>query len=192
MTAPVTGALATPRILQPVETPTGEHLPVKDAIIQAVKAGARHRTAATWAGVHPATLSGWLARGAATWQQLEKQVETIENPDDPFATVPEPERPYLELAMAVGKAEAYAEMRLVAGIYDAAKADWRAGQAALAARDRDSWAPTPRVEVTGVGGGPVAHGVVALSAGEFERKMAELERRRQLAALPVGEVAATG
>jgi hypothetical protein len=197
MTKPLQGALATPRILQPTTTPTGETLTVHDAIIQAIKAGASHRTAATWAGIHPTTLTGWLTRGAHTWQQQEKQAETIENPDTPNTTTntqpPDTELPYLNLAQAVGQAEAYAEMRLITSIHGAATDDWRAGQAALAARDRGSWAPTPRVEVTGLGGGPVAHGVAVLSEGEFARKMVELEQRRAAAleaALPVGEVAA--
>lgn len=193
MTAPRQGALATPRILQPVETPAGETISVADAILQIIRAGGNHRAAATWARIHPATLSGWIARGLETWEQLdsnsdnpEKQVDTIENPEDPLANVPDSERPYVELAIGVAAGETAAEMRLITSVYEAAKSDWRAAVEALRARERGTWNPTPRVEITGPGGGPVQHGVARLSDEGFALKVAELEQRRA-AALTVGE-----
>lgn len=192
MTAPRQGALAVPRIRQPVETPTGETLPAVDAVLQILRAGGSQRAAAAWAGIHPATLSGWISKGLATWEQTdrnpEKQADTIENPEDPLANVAPDDRPYVDLAIAVEQAAAVAEMRLVSSVYEAAKGDWRAAQAALAARARGTWAAT-RVE----GGAdsndvPVARGVAFLDDGGAARLVATLEERRA-AALPVGEVA---
>lgn len=193
MTEPRQGTLATPRILQQVATPAGETLPVSDAILQIIRAGGTRRAAATWAGIHPATLSNWIARGLATWEQAdsnhdnpEKQATTIENPDDPLANIPETERPYVDLAVGVTQGEVAAEMRLVTSVYDAAKGDWRAAVAALTARERGAWAPPSRLEVTGAGGGPVAAGVAVLDHVGAARIVASLEERRA-AALTVGE-----
>lgn len=193
MTAPRQGALATPRIQQLIETPAGETLTVTDAILQIVRAGGTRRAAATWAGIHPATLSNWIARGLATWEQAssnddnpEKQATTIENHDDPLANVPDPERPYVDLAIGVTQGEVAAEMRLVTSVYDAARGDWRAAVAALTARERGAWAPPSRLELTGAGGGPVAHGVAVLDHAGAARIVASLEERRA-AALTVGE-----
>lgn len=195
MTAPRKGTLATPRIQQLVATPAGETLPIIDAILQIIRAGGSRNAASTWAGIHPATLSGWINRGLETWERLdsnhdnpEKQANAIENPDDPHANVPDTERPYLDLALGVVQAETAAEMRLVTSVYEAAKADWRAAVEALRARERGTWTPNPRVEVTGPGGGPVSHGVTVLSDTAFAQKVAELERRRAVA-LDVAEAA---
>jgi hypothetical protein len=195
MTEPRTGALATPRILQQVETPTGQTLPITEAVLQVIRGGGSRRAAATWAKIHPATLQGWITRGLETWEQLdsnadnpEKQATTIENPDDPLADVPDTERPYVELAIGVLQSEVAFEMRLVTDVVTASRTEWRAGVALLQARERGAWNPTPRVEVTGPGGGPVSHGVTVLSDVQFARKMAELEQRRN-AAITVGEAA---
>jgi hypothetical protein len=195
MTEPRQGALATPRIQQRIETPAGETLTVADAILQIIRAGGTRRAAAAWAGIHAATLSNWISRGLATWEQAdsnhdnpEKQATTIENSDDPLVNVPDTERPYVDLAIGVAQSEVAAEMRLVTSVYDAAKDDWRAAVEALRARERGTWVATPRVELTGAGGGPVTHGVAVLDHAGAARIVANLEERRaQQAALPVAE-----
>jgi hypothetical protein len=195
VTAPLEGALATPRILQPVETPAGETLPIIDAVLQIVRAGGTREAAATWAKVHPATLSRWVSKGLEIWEQLdgnpdnqEKQAGAIENPEDPLANATPTQRPYLDLAIMVAQAETATEMRLVTSLHEAAKVDWRAALAALQARERGTWNPTPRLVVTGPGGGPVTHGVTVLSDVAFAQKVAELERRRAVA-IDVAEAA---
>lgn len=195
MTAPRQGALATPHILRQVATPAGEQLTVMDAILQIIRAGGTRKQAAIWANVAPSTLSKWITRGLATWEQLdnnhdnpEKQATAIENPDDPYATCPEPERPYLQLAMGVAQGEVAYDMRLVTSLSEHAKTDWRAALEVLRSRERGTWNTTPRVEVTGPGGGPIAHGVVTFTRDSFEAKVAELEERRARA-LDVGEAA---
>lgn len=193
MTAPRQGALATPRIRQLIETPAGETLTVADAILQIVRAGGSRNAAATWAGVHPATLSNWIARGMETWQQLdsnadnaEKQATTIENPEDPLVNVPDAERPYVDLARGVTQGEVAFEMRLLTDWAAATKSEWRAGLALLQARERGKWNPTPRVEITGLGGGPVDPDFDRLDHAGAARVVASLEKRRA-AALEVGE-----
>lgn len=195
MTAPLQGALAIPRILQPVETPAGETLPIIDAVLQIVRAGGTREAAAIWAKVHPTTLSRWVSKGLEIWEQLdsnpdnpENQADAIENPEDPLANATSTERPYLDLAIRVAQAEVATEMRLVTSVHEFAKVDWRAALAALQARERGTWNPTPRVEISGPGGGPVTHKVAEYSDVAFARKVAELEGRRA-AALSVVEAA---
>lgn len=205
MTAPRQGALATPRIQQLVETPAGETLPIPDAILQIIRAGGSRKAAATWAGIHPATLADWVNRGLATWEKihdnpeeppvnLEKPGNPETTPDDPLASLPPSERHYVDLAIAVTQAEVAAEMRLVTSLYEAAKVDWRATIEILRARERGgtggcTWNQKTAVELSGPGGGPVVPaGVTVLSDTAFAQKVAELERRRS-AALDVAEAA---
>jgi hypothetical protein len=104
---------------------------VEARIVAAVSAGAHLSVAARAAGVSRQTLHRWRARGAA-----------------------EAEGPYHELARALERAEAEAELRQVAQIARAAQSEWRAGAWLLSRRAPERWgrgaseraAPAPRSE----------------------------------------------
>jgi Transposase len=89
---------------------------VEARIVAAVSAGAHLSVAARAAGVSRQTLHRWRARGA-------------EDGDGP----------HHELAMALERAEAEAELRQVALIARAAQSEWRAGAWLLSRRAPERW-----------------------------------------------------
>jgi hypothetical protein len=155
--------------------------------VQAVRGGNTHADAALWAGVTPPTLSGWLARGL---QALTVQ-ETAAAESGDVPEVPEPDRPYAELAEQVLRADAIHRMKMVGHVNKAAERPdlWKAAVAVLVAKETGSWRPPNRsVEVSGPGGGPVRSEVRHWGhddARQFEAtlRLREAERR----ALEVGE-----
>jgi hypothetical protein len=115
-----------------VGRPPGLTPEVETRIVAAVGAGAHLSVAARAAGVSRQTLHRWRTRGAA-----------------------EAEGPYHELANALERAEAEAELRQVALIARAGQSEWRAAAWLLSRRAPERWgrgaaersAPAPASEV---------------------------------------------
>lgn len=82
---------------------------------------------------------------------------------------------YLDFLDAVERAESDAVILAQGSWSSAWKGDWRAAMAWLQARHADDYKPKERVELTGLGGGPVE---VALTARTKLRDMLEAARRR--------------
>ena len=100
----------------PVGRPPALTAEVETRIVAAVSAGAHLSVAARAAGVSRQTVHRWRARGAA-----------------------EDEGPYHELAKALERAEAEAELRQVALIARAGQSEWRAAAWLLSRRAPERW-----------------------------------------------------
>lgn len=111
-------------------------------IVELLESGNSQATAAQAAGVHPATLQRWLARG---------------RPDDPDApdTPDDDTEPYRSLWHAVEEARARAEATMVVMIRRAGATDWRAAAWFLERSRPQEWGRSTRLEHVGDGGGPV-------------------------------------
>lgn len=131
-------------------------------IVEAVSLGADRATTAGHAGVHRATLLGWLARGAAA-PRVDDQVGDDGEPVSGSGAGPAvdaADQPYVELHDAVTRAEAARDLRDLNTIHQAAAAgDWRAAEANLRMRHSGSGRYSPKAELS------VNHGLQAADAG---------------------------
>lgn len=86
-------------------------LSVGQAVVEAVRAGATRATAAHWAGVDPATLGGWVARGS---EEIGRAASAqLEDPDGPAVEYAAGEAPFARLAEELLFAEAAMEMEAI-------------------------------------------------------------------------------
>jgi transposase len=108
---------------------------VHERIVAAVRAGNYAGPAARSAGISEATYYRWLKRG---------EEETSGR--------------YRELYEAVRRAEAEAEVEVVARLRKAVPDDWRAGLAFLERRYTERWGRRQAHEHTGAGGAPLRLG----------------------------------
>jgi hypothetical protein len=106
---------------------------VQERVCQALRAGAHMEQAATYAGVHRATVYRWLARGEA---------------DDA------PER-YRDFAAAVREAEAGFEIASLALIARVGDEDWRARAWLVERRHPRRWGRRKALELSGPDGEPI-------------------------------------
>lgn len=134
-----------------------------DQIALDVRAGNYIEPAARRHGVRHSTLHKWLARG----RELAVGLEGGDLPEQPAAGGADPdeatelgwsERDQLcvDLVDALEKAEADAEVRVVAVVQNAIPTNWQAGFRWLESKARSRWLRTERHEITGRDGGPVA------------------------------------
>ena len=93
-------------------------------------------TACALVGISDQTLSNWKQRGEAG------------------------EEPYLGFVDAIKDAEARAEARAVALVQKAMVDDWKAAMTWMERKFPDRWSRGERREITGAGGGPVAHSII--------------------------------
>jgi hypothetical protein len=107
--------------------------PVQERLCQALRAGAHMEQAATYAGVHRATVYRWLARG---------------EPDDA-------PRRFHDFAAAVREAEAGFEIASLALIARAGDEDWRARAFLLERRHPRRWGRRKALELSGPDGEPI-------------------------------------
>jgi hypothetical protein len=70
------------------------------------------------------------------------------------------EEPYCEFVKAIKDAEARAEAHAVALVQKAMVDDWKAAMTWMERKFPDRWSRGERREVTGAGGGPVAHSII--------------------------------
>jgi transposase len=101
-------------------------------ICQAIAAGNYYEAAAAYGGVHYAIFRMWMVRG-----EKEKSGK------------------FHDFCEAVHKAEADAEITLVAQWKARAPEDWRAARDFLARRFPDRWGPKDKHEVSGKDGAPL-------------------------------------
>ena len=94
-------------------------------ITKAVQLGSPLDTAAWHSGIHPRTLSGWLARGAAAGRGR-----------------------YYEFLCAVRRAEAGVELQLIGTLRKAALTNWTAALAMLSRRHPATWGLKPAAAET--------------------------------------------
>jgi hypothetical protein len=108
-----------------------------EAIVRSVMGGATKENAARAAGINPATLFDWQARG-------HRALETV----DSAAMVETDERRYAEFAEALMRAEATIEEAVASSFYIAAVngSDWRASEAWLKRRRPEEWAPPEKTQ----------------------------------------------
>jgi hypothetical protein len=116
---------------------------VADRIVDATRCGLPRASAAAKGGVHPRTLTGWLAKGDA-------------DADGVY-----PDTVHGRLALRVHEAEADWEQsqvdRIDAHARSGSSSAWQAAAFLLERRRADSWGrqSSSKLEVTGAGGGPV-------------------------------------
>lgn len=119
---------------------------VRERIVQAVRAGAYYTHAAAYAGVHRATLYGWLDRGRTERERLDADAD---------AKPKKSEAVYLDIFDTLTRVEAEAVIEAVAHWKTAARSDWRAAKEWLARRHSEEWGDRARLEHTGPDGGPI-------------------------------------
>jgi transposase len=93
---------------------------VEQRILNALRAGNYASTAASYAGIHPATYYRWLERGDPSGHRRA-------------------DLPYRKFAERVQQASAEAEIRDVTRISKAAETDWRAAGWRLSHRHPERW-----------------------------------------------------
>ncbi len=127
-----------------------------------VRAGNFIEPAARRHGVRHSTLYKWLARGRELLAEREAREAREGNADaepteegEPDAHWSERDQLCVDLVDALEKAEAEAEVRVVAIVQNAIPANWTAGFRWLESRARSRWLRVERQELTGKGGGPI-------------------------------------
>ncbi len=124
----------------------------QQAIVNALNSGNWLETAASYAGIAPATLYNWLERG-------RNERDRIDNDED---ARPE-EAHYVEFLEAVEKARSQAQVRAVGLIQKAAiDGTWQAAAWFLERSNPQHWGRYHRMEVTGKDGGAVEIDVTRL------------------------------
>ncbi len=111
-------------------------------------------------GVGHSTLHKWLARGRELMVELEvreSRRRQRKRSDELAARWSERDRLCVDLVDALEKAEAEAEVRVVAVIQNAIPTNWAAGFRWLESRARSRWLRVERQELTGRDGGPIHH-----------------------------------
>lgn len=128
---------------------------VQRRIVDAISAGNYYEAAARYAGVHPESIINWMHRGSTAKAGI-----------------------YFEFFEAVTRAEAEAEVRIVAQWQQQVPQDWRAARDFLARRYPQRWGPTDKHELSGPGGSPVQvatmHGDDAIAVARLLRDVGAL------------------
>ena len=112
---------------------------VQEEICRATRIGAKREIAARAAGISESTFYGWVARGKAERERLQR----------PRTRPRKRETPFLEFLEALERAEAKGEVTHLETIAD----DGSSGSKwILSRRHPERWAPTTKQEVSGPGG----------------------------------------
>jgi len=118
-------------------------------LIEIIRNGHYTDIACAAVGIHPATMRNWLQRGQAERDYLDA---------NPFESPHEEEAPYLSFSINVGKALAESAIRALGVVTDAMdEGDVKAAQWLLERKFPEHWSGKQRHEISGPGGGPVAH-----------------------------------
>lgn len=124
----------------------------QQAIVNALNSGNWLETAASYAGIAPATLYNWLERGRNERERI-----------DAGADYDDDEIVYVEFLEAVEKARSQAQVRAVGLIQKAAiDGTWQAAAWFLERSNPQQWGRYQRMEVTGKDGGAVEVDVTRL------------------------------
>lgn len=119
---------------------------VQEIVVDALKAGAYHETAAGVVGVHISTLRDWLRRGARELRRLQR---------NPKAKPLKSERIYAAFSDACRKAMAGSELGDLKTIARASARQWQAAAWRLERKYPDRYGRRDRHEVTGAKGEPL-------------------------------------
>lgn len=109
---------------------------VRHKLVTALKLGSYVQQAVVYAGIGVSTFYEWMQQAS----------------DDEQAGLT---TPFTELAAAIKKAEADAEVRLLGIVNQAAPANWAAAMTVLERRHPDRWARRERLEHSGPNGAPI-------------------------------------
>jgi hypothetical protein len=164
-----------------------------DEIGKLLRVGNYYVAVSAYIGIANGTLYAWMDRG-------RKAVEaaTVEpDPDDPdgvpefdMERVPERERRYAKLVQTIDKAEAEAEVRLVAQWGSGAQKDWKAAREMLRVKHPERWSdPESKVRVVGQTDNRHLHVHTAIPAAALTddyRTAAILSALAEAGALPAG------
>jgi hypothetical protein len=118
---------------------------LQEELLKLIGAGAYIRQACEFVGISEASVYLWISRGSKEILRMETDAKA-----KPSAK----EKAYVEFYYAFKKAENASEMRAIAIWQQTMSDDWRAAKEFLARRFPDRW--SPRLEVTGADGQPVA------------------------------------
>ncbi len=119
---------------------------VQTQIVNALRLGAYHETAAGIAGIHVSTLRDWLRRGARERRRLR---------EDSRAKPRKKEKVFAEFSEACEKASANSELGDLAVIARASSKQWQAAAWRLERKYPERYALRNRHEITGSNGGPL-------------------------------------
>lgn len=123
---------------------------VMATIVDLLERGNTYSATARAAGLHPQTVSDWVARGR---ELIGRDPEGLD----------EKERLFLEFATRVEKARAIAEVRAVERVRQAGETQWQAAAWYLERSNPGDWGRVQRSEVSGPGGAPVRVDVESVS-----------------------------
>jgi transposase len=126
---------------------------VQKRICDAIKAGNYYEAAAAYADVDYRTFRNWMERG-------EKAGSGI----------------YFQFFQSVARAEAEAEVRIVAQWQQQIPENWAAARDFLARRHPERWGPKEKREVSGPEGGPIEHNHHMDLSSLTDEELAVLER----------------
>lgn len=120
---------------------TGEEreIPITDAIVRAISAGAFIEEAVESVGLAASTVYGWLARGE-------------EHADTAVSKIPKRERVYVEFSERVTRAKAQGKVWHIANVRRHAEEDWRASKWWLSVMEPSRYSERHRVEHSGSAG----------------------------------------
>ncbi|WP_373896370.1 hypothetical protein [Virgibacillus sp. CBA3643] len=121
---------------------------IEQEIIKVVRSGNYVETACAYVGINKTTFYDWLKRGAREKDRLAKNHK---------ARMKKDEKKYVEFSNAIEKALAYAEIRDVAIIGQAAEDNWTAAAWRLERKFPDKWGRKDKqsIEHSGKDGGAI-------------------------------------
>ena len=112
-----------------------------DAIVDLLKRGNYISTAAKAVGINPVTIGSWVRKGNEL-AELDRELDATE-------------QLFVDFAVEVEKARAFAEVTHVENIRQASKDNWTASAWWLERTNPNSWGRVTRTEITGAGGGAI-------------------------------------
>lgn len=134
-----------------------------NAIIDLLKRGNYLATAAAYVGITPASITAWVRKGNA----LSVEAEDRE--------LDETEQLFVWFAVEVEKARAWAEIKSVEKIRQAANETWQAAAWYLERTNPRDWGRVSRTEITGADGG-----AIEIDASSVNRKIEALLSERAI------------
>jgi hypothetical protein len=112
-----------------------------EAIVDLLKRGNYISTAARAVGINPVTIGAWVRKGHEL-SEVDRELD-------------ETEQMFVDFAVEVEKARAFAEVSHVETIRQASKDNWTASAWWLERSNPNNWGRVQRTEITGAGGGAI-------------------------------------
>jgi hypothetical protein len=130
-----------------------------EAIVDLLKRGNYISTAARAVGINPVTIGAWVRKGNEL-SEVDRELD-------------ETEQMFVDFAVEVEKARAFAEVSHVETIRQASKDNWTASAWWLERSNPGNWGRVQRTEITGAGGG-----AIEIDAESVNRKIEALLSRQ--------------